>query len=90
MHDITLVDWPRGWLGEGQHEHPIPQRLGQRRRRARARLVDQAGQAALGVAAPPGDYRRLGAAHDCGDPLAGHPVGGQQHDALRDAAGPMS
>jgi hypothetical protein len=64
-------------LGQGQLQHPIPQPLGQLRRLARARQVLQADQAVLGVAAPPGHHRRLGAADDRGDLLARHRLGGE-------------
>jgi hypothetical protein len=68
------------WLGQGPLQHPIAQGIGQRRGRARPRQIIQPGQPLLGVAASPGDHRRLGAAHPRGDLLARHPVGGQQHD----------
>jgi len=43
-------------------------------------VILKTGQSALGVAPPPGDHRRLGAADPRGDLLARHPVGGQQHN----------
>ncbi|SDZ20394.1 hypothetical protein SAMN05660209_05019 [Geodermatophilus africanus] len=67
-------------LGQGQLQHPVPERLGQRGGLARPRQVGQPGQAGLGVAAPPGDHCRLSAPDDRGDLLARQPLGGQQHD----------
>jgi hypothetical protein len=67
-------------LGQGQLQHPIPERLGQLGRLARPRQVLQAGQAVLGVAAAPGDHRALGATDQRGNFCTGYLICGQQHD----------
>jgi hypothetical protein len=50
--------------------------------------VLQLWQTAVGVAAAPGDHRRLGAADNRGDLLAGHSLGREQHDPARSTSVP--
>jgi hypothetical protein len=68
----------RGWrLGQGQLQHPIPQRLRQRRGRARPRQVRQAGQAVLGVAVARRRPNRSGGPGD--QPPVTHPPRRRPH-----------